>query len=198
VRPRIVVTSLALIAILVAVVVPGPVGSRVPSPDATTDAGLFRNVEISALARGTAMTIKPQDPGARSAGRLDRSTTIVDPASSAQAPLAPIRRAQRTPRVGTVSKNPWRVDPDISWYGPRFYGNGTACGQKLTKTLVGVAHKTLPCGSLVTFRHKGIMLTVPVIDRGPYVAGRIFDLSNGACRILNHCFTGSIEYRIGQ
>lgn len=197
-RPRIVVTSLALIAILVAVVVPGPVGSRVPSPDAATDAGLFHNVEIAALTRGTAMTIKPQDPDARSAGRLDRSTAIVDPASSAQAPVAPIRRAQRTPSVRTVSKNPWRVDSDISWYGPRFYGNGTACGQKLTKTLVGVAHKTLPCGSLVTFRYKGITLTVPVIDRGPYVAGRIFDLSNGACRILNHCFTGSIEYRIGK
>ena len=197
-RPRIVVTSLALIAILVAVVVPGPVGSRVPSPDAAADTGLFQKLEISALARGTTMTIKPQDPGARSAGRLDGSTTIIDPASSAQAPEAPVRRAQRVPRVGTVSKSPWRVDPDISWYGPRFYGNGTACGQKLTKTLVGVAHKTLPCGSLVTFRYKGVTLTVPVIDRGPFVPGRIFDLSNGACRILNHCFTGSIEYRIGK
>jgi rare lipoprotein A (RlpA)-like double-psi beta-barrel protein len=65
-----------------------------------------------------------------------------------------------------------------SWYGPGFYGNRTACGLTLTPELVGVAHLTLPCGTRVTLTSPaGRTLTVPVIDRGPYVAGRTLDLS---------------------
>jgi hypothetical protein len=196
VRPRYVVASVALIALLASVVVPGPVGSKVPSPDASLDPGLFQKVEIAALERGTAMAILPQDPGDRSAGNLDISTALVDPALRTAAPTAPVRPAQPAASAGSISKNPWHHDPDISWYGPRFYGNGTACGQTLTKTLVGVAHRTLPCGMLVTFRYNGVTLTVPVIDRGPYVNGRTWDLSYAACSKLHHCFTGTIDWKL--
>lgn len=65
-----------------------------------------------------------------------------------------------------------------SWYGPGFYGNRTACGQLFTPGIIGVAHQTLPCGTLLTLRYGSRVLTVPVIDRGPYVAGRTIDLSN--------------------
>lgn len=187
---------MALIALLVTVAFPGPVGSMVPSPDASLDPGLFQRVEVAALARGTAMTILPQDPGARSAGNLDVTTALVDPALRTEPPKAPVRPAQRIATAGSVSKNPWHHDPNISWYGPRFFGNGTACGQTLTKTMVGVAHRTLPCGTLVTFRYNGVTLTVPVIDRGPYVSGRIWDLSYGACSKLHHCFTGTISWKL--
>ena len=93
------------------------------------------------------------------------------------------------------NKNYWRFDSDISWYGPGFIGSGTACGQKYTKTILGVAHRTLPCGTLVTFRNpaNGREITVPVIDRGPYVAGRQWDMSRGLCDYLDHCYTGSIS-----
>lgn len=47
----------------------------------------------------------------------------------------------------------WHHNPDESWYGSGFYGQRTACGQTLTKTLVGVANRTLPCGTLVMFRN---------------------------------------------
>jgi rare lipoprotein A (peptidoglycan hydrolase) len=67
----------------------------------------------------------------------------------------------------------------------------------LTKSLRGVAHRTLPCGTKVTFRHKGRTLTVPVVDRGPYVDDRTWDLTGGACVALNHCFTGPIEWKLG-
>jgi rare lipoprotein A len=97
----------------------------------------------------------------------------------------------------SIEKNDWRFDPDISWYGPGLYGNGTACGQKLTKELVGVAHRTLPCGTMVTFRYNGKTVSAPVIDRGPFVAGRTWDLSNGLCKLLDHCFTGTIEWKLG-
>lgn len=64
-----------------------------------------------------------------------------------------------------------------SWYGPGFYGNRTACGQTFTNRLMGVAHRSLPCGYLVRVRYNGRMKTVPVVDRGPYIDGRDYDLT---------------------
>jgi hypothetical protein len=94
-------------------------------------------------------------------------------------------------------KNFWRLDMDISWYGPGFYGKRTACGVTYTRTVLGVAHRTLPCGTLVTFQANGVTVTVPVIDRGPYVTGRPWDMSGGLCVLLHHCYTGSISWRWG-
>ena len=65
-----------------------------------------------------------------------------------------------------------------SWYGPGFYGAHLACGGRLTPGTLGVANKSLPCGSKVTLRYRGRTVRVPVIDRGPYVAGREYDLTS--------------------
>jgi rare lipoprotein A len=64
-----------------------------------------------------------------------------------------------------------------SYYGPGLYGNGVACGGTLMPGTMGVANKTLPCGTRVKLRYNGRSVTVPVIDRGPYVAGRDYDLT---------------------
>lgn len=64
-----------------------------------------------------------------------------------------------------------------SYYGPGLYGNGVACGGTLLPNTLGVANKTLPCGTKVKLRYRGRSVTVPVIDRGPYVAGRDYDLT---------------------
>jgi rare lipoprotein A len=64
-----------------------------------------------------------------------------------------------------------------SYYGPGLYGNGVACGGTLEPGTLGVANKTLPCGTMVKLRYNGRAITVPVIDRGPYVAGRDYDLT---------------------
>ena len=146
------------------------------------------------------MAIQPQDPGARSAGSLDQSTALVEPALRAGAPQAPVRPAQRAPVAHSISKSAWHHDRDISWYGPGLYGNGTACGQKLTKGLVGVAHRSLPGGTLIEFRNprNGRVVTAAVVDRGPYVSGRVWDLSHGLCDKLNHCYTGSMEWRYAK
>lgn len=61
-----------------------------------------------------------------------------------------------------------------SWYGP---GGVTACGEALGAATMGVANKTLPCGTLVTLRYGDQTVRVPVIDRGPYVPGRDYDLT---------------------
>src|SRR6476469_1144514 len=64
-----------------------------------------------------------------------------------------------------------------SYYGPGLYGNGVACGGTLMPGTMGVANKTLPCGTKVKLRYHGRSVTVPVIDRGPYIAGRDYDLT---------------------
>lgn len=64
-----------------------------------------------------------------------------------------------------------------SYYGPGLYGGALACGGTLEPGTLGVAHKTLPCGARVKLRYHGRSVTVPVVDRGPYVGGRDFDLT---------------------
>ena len=73
-----------------------------------------------------------------------------------------------------------------SWYGAPLFGNNTACGQKFTPTIVGVAHKTLPCGTRVLIGYKGRFLLTKVIDRGPYTPGRTWDLSYAAMIALGY------------
>lgn len=68
-----------------------------------------------------------------------------------------------------------------SWYGP---GGTTACGEALGVSTLGVANRTLPCGTLVTLRYKGRTVRVPVIDRGPFVAGRDYDLTYATKLVL--------------
>lgn len=70
-----------------------------------------------------------------------------------------------------------------TWYGPGFYGNRTACGRTLTTETLGVAHRTLPCGTGVSILYKGRTITVPVIDRGPYTSAR-WDLTSATARRL--------------
>ena len=79
-----------------------------------------------------------------------------------------------------------------SYYGPGLYGNGVACGGTLMPGTLGVANKTLPCGTLVKLRYHGRAITVPVIDRGPYVAGREFDLTEAVKNKLGMGGVGTI------
>jgi rare lipoprotein A len=62
-------------------------------------------------------------------------------------------------------------------YGPGFYGQRTACGQRLTRTMIGVANRTLKCGSKVAILYRGRTMIVPVIDRGPYANNADWDLT---------------------
>ena len=98
---------------------------------------------------------------------------LVDRGDTATASSSPLT-AQTTVFQGAVS----------SWYGPGFWGRRTACGMRLRKATVGVAHRTLPCGTKVEMYYRGKTLTVPVIDRGPFKAGRDWDLTQAAARRL--------------
>lgn len=210
--PR-VVAGLALIVGLALVVVPGSVDSRSPTLASPLDAASFGALEARSIPR--AATAATLDPAHRSKGALEPTATLLEPAN-APGPLPRAAFAQPKAPIGVVVERPranagaapapsgapvaasgWRRDPEVSWYGPGFYGNRTACGLAYTKTIMGVAHRTLPCGTMVSFRNpkNGRVITVPVIDRGPYVAGRHWDLSGAACTALAHCYTGPIDWR---
>jgi rare lipoprotein A len=78
---------------------------------------------------------------------------------------------------------------EASWYGG---GGSLACGGALTSSTMGVANKTLPCGTLVTLRYGDHMVRVPVVDRGPYVAGREFDLTEATKDALGFAGVGQV------
>jgi hypothetical protein len=123
--------------------------------------------------------------------------TAVEAASSAAASVERRRRHRRRAR--------WNIAPKVTWYGPGFYGRRTACGVRYGRWLRGVAHRTLPCGTMVKLRWRGLTTRVPVVDRGPY-SGRhvVFDLTAAvACRDLkprrvrNACFTRhNVRWRV--
>ena len=79
-----------------------------------------------------------------------------------------------------------------TWYGPGFYGNKTACGLELTETLVGVAHRTLPCGTIVAVHYGSTTILAPVVDRGPFGGKAKWDLTKGAADLLGFTQTDRI------
>ncbi|HEY5261889.1 MAG TPA: septal ring lytic transglycosylase RlpA family protein [Solirubrobacteraceae bacterium] len=103
--------------------------------------------------------------------------------------------APSTTPAGTPAK-PTTKAQIATWFGPGFYGQQTACGQTMTPVIVGVASRTLPCGTLVLVGYKGHQLTVPVIDRGPYAHGATWDLTWGAASALTITETVRVKTKI--
>jgi rare lipoprotein A len=91
--------------------------------------------------------------------------------------------------------SPFRI-AGASWYGPGLYGNKTACGQVLRPSTIGVAHRSLPCGTTVKFVYEGHALITQVIDRGPYVKGRSWDLTTAASEALDFEGAGTLRYAV--
>jgi len=195
-----VVARAALIAALALVAVPTMAASRPPTSAITFDLAALRADSVDEVASGRSTTTLTPDPNYDSAGALGLTDVFGElRAIRSEQPAArpPVDQPDSQPTV--VVLNPWRYDRSISFYGPGFYGKRTACGLAYTTSLMGVAHRTLPCGTLVTFRNpaNGRTITVPVVDRGPYVSGRTWDLSGAACTALGHCYTGSIYWKYG-
>jgi len=82
-----------------------------------------------------------------------------------------------------------------TWYGPGLYGRHTACGQLLGPDTVGVAHRSLPCGTTVKFVYHGHSIVTQVIDRGPYSRGNAWDLTQAAARALQFEQSGADHLR---
>lgn len=73
-----------------------------------------------------------------------------------------------------------------SWYGPGFHGRRTANGERFNQNALTAAHKTLPFGTRVkvTNLRNGKSVVVRINDRGPFIGGRVIDLSAGAARAI--------------
>lgn len=82
-----------------------------------------------------------------------------------------------------------------SWYGPSFHGNPTANGEPYDMWALTAAHRTLPFGTrvLVQSVNTGKTVAVRINDRGPFIRGRVIDLSYGAARELAMIGKGTEE-----
>jgi len=88
--------------------------------------------------------------------------------------------------VGFAFWGPYYETGIASWYGPGFHGNRTANGEVYDMDGISAAHKTLPFGTIVRVVEfsTGNSIVVRINDRGPFVEGRIIDLSKGAAAKL--------------
>lgn len=85
-----------------------------------------------------------------------------------------------------------------SWYGPGFHGKATASGERFDQGKLTAAHRTLPFGTVlrVTNLQNGRSVEVRINDRGPFVRGRILDLSKGAAKKLRMIDAGVVRVRV--
>lgn len=198
--------------------------SGVPSPSASPSPSADASAAPSASSEPAGPSSSPDPSASASPGPSASASPVLAVAASVRVPTptrtpppgavaAAALEGQPYSLPAFVALGAWRLSR-VSFYGPGFYcvlnrvktclpqaghsawPNETACGVMYTRTVVGVAHRTLPCGSLVAFTYHGRTVVAPVIDRGPYVAGRDWDLSGGLCRALGHCFTGPIRWTI--
>ena len=92
------------------------------------------------------------------------------------------------PQVRSKNKalRPYQVG-NASWYGKKFHGRTTASGEDFDMFELTAAHRQLPLGTYVkvTDLRNGKWIIVRINDRGPYIRGRIMDLSYGAARMLD-------------
>lgn len=76
------------------------------------------------------------------------------------------------------------------------YGQPLACGGTLAEGQLGVASRTLPCGTIVAIAYRGRVVHVPVIDRGPYIEGRTWDLTGATAEALRFPGLGVVTWRL--
>jgi rare lipoprotein A (peptidoglycan hydrolase) len=140
----------------------------------------------------------------RSFGRLSWASglaalaILASGASSAQASTggaSSVAYGGSSPAGGELAFSPFH-SAGASWYGPGLWGRKTACGQTLRPTTLGVAHRNLPCGTTVKFVYHGHALVTQVIDRGPYVKGRAWDLTAAASEALAFEGVGRLRYAV--
>lgn len=163
--PRIRVTDSRTVAV---------VGAQVAYAGKVAHAGRGRIVRLE-LRRGSDWKVAARDR-ISTKGRFRVSTEVMRVGDRATR----LRIVGRTGAPGTVQRVK-RVHgfrrAVASYFGPGLYGSALACGGRLSTSTNGVAHKSLPCGTRLTLRVGGRQVDVRVVDRGPYIGGREFDLT---------------------
>lgn len=127
-----------------------------------------------------------------SARKLRRAGIVVAAALLAGLPAcAPLRPA--TPARGIFLE-----EGLASWYGPGFHGRRTASGETFDQSALTAAHPTLAFGSRIRVVNvaNGRDVVVRINDRGPFVGGRIVDLSRAAASRIDMVAAGVVRVRI--
>jgi rare lipoprotein A len=153
------------------------------------------------LAPGAPVQIQRQTPDR---GWVAETTTIADAGGAFAASWRPrllgpvvlravaggdgLHAAAAAPTAAVTVYRPSRA----TWFGPGLYGRRTACGQVLSRRLLGVAHRTLPCGTPIDIYLGGRAVTVPVVDRGPFANGAHYDLTSAAAEQLGLTATTTV------
>ena len=83
-----------------------------------------------------------------------------------------------------------------SWYGPGFVGNPTASGSPYDPERLTCAHKTLPLGTVIRVSRGGLAVSCLVNDRGPYVDGRVLDMSRAGARALGYSGVATVTIEV--
>jgi len=122
------------------------------------------------------------------------------PPAATTAPNYKVGRPYQVKGVWYYPREDWDYDETgvASWYGPDFHGKTTANGEIFDENAVSAAHKTLPMPSVVrvTNMDNGRSLVVRVNDRGPFVNGRIIDLSRRSAQLLGFEANGTAKVRV--
>ena len=119
---------------------------------------------------------------------LAGSASVAHAQSGGTVPPGSTEPALAPPPSGGTS---WTTYKAATWYGPGLWGEPTACGMVLAPTVIGAAHKWLPCGTQVTFTYNGASITGTVIDRGPHRKGYAWDLTKKTAKRIGFLTVGS-------
>ncbi|HEY8582573.1 MAG TPA: septal ring lytic transglycosylase RlpA family protein [Capillimicrobium sp.] len=165
-------------------------GERVKVKGALKPARSGRTVALQLRRGGAWRTVDTDRTSGEGRYRLRQRVTAAESFPARVRFRGDRRNAGAAQRIGRVTAYRFA---HASWYGPGLYGNPMACGGTLSTGTVGVAHKSLPCGTRLTFRYRGNTVRARVVDRGPFVAGREFDLTYGLKVALGFGDIGTVK-----
>jgi rare lipoprotein A len=179
-------------------------GSTLAAPLGQLLGGVVRvSGTLAGAAAGTSLEVQRMDARA---GWVTTATTVAGDGGSFEATWRSDKAGQTTVRVVPAGQTPAAQAAGVApsrlitiyrpavatWYGPGFYGRRTHCGQRMSRKLLGVAHRRLPCGTPVALYKDGRTITVPVVDRGPFRPGTSWDLTFATAKALGITATTTI------
>ena len=162
-----------------------PKSASVPAPP-TADSSTSSSGTAAPVAVGkspaSAATVPADSVLANTATRTDTNALAAPSGSSTPAASSDFANSTAGAQVTTG----WSESGIASWYGPRFHGRLTANGERFNTNELTAAHKTLPFGTRVRVKSlvNGKEIVVRINDRGPFIKGRIIDLSKAAAQAI--------------
>jgi rare lipoprotein A (peptidoglycan hydrolase) len=166
--------------------------TEAPSPTSVTPTPACEVTQAKYARYTRAVYREREEISSRARQRIDRMRRCAK-SEEAERNMVILRRREAREREQR-KETPFRFAM-ASWYGPGLLGNHLGCGGTLTAGTLGVAHKALACGTLIDVCARRC-LSVRVVDRGPYVAGREVDLTMATAAAIGFSGVGAIRLRV--